>query len=44
MDGAGPPGAGEAKKPGPLDSREQFEANLLKQVRASDAISARTAP
>jgi hypothetical protein len=32
--GAGPPsGEGSAaKKPGPLDSRENFEANLLKQV------------
>ncbi len=44
MDGAGPPGAGEAKKPGPLDSREQFEANLLKQVCGYDSISARTVP
>jgi len=33
--GAGPPsGEGSAaKKAGPLDSRENFEANLLKQAR-----------
>ena len=32
---AGAPAApeGQAKKPGPFDSREQFEANLLKQAR-----------
>ena len=35
--GAGAPAAPDsqapAKKPGPFDSREQFEANLLKQAR-----------
>ena len=36
---AGAPAASDsqpqAKKPGPFDSREQFEANLLKQARPS---------